>query len=217
MDIPIPGGYKTIIDISLPLHNALPVYPGDPPFVLRNLTSIGKDGSGFAMSSLNLGTHTGTHIDAPSHVIAGAASIDLIPSSRWISAALVIDIPEEARIEPAHLAGAELEKGISILFKTNCSHNPGGAASSSECPVVSMDTASLAVSKRINLLGIDGMSIEDDTDSALPVHNLLLGNDVLIVEGLSLHGVTPGKYTLFIAPLRIRHGDGSPARAFLLK
>lgn len=175
------------IDISVPLEEGIAVWPGDPPFRLQPVTALAR-GDSSNVTALSMCLHTGTHIDAPRHYIEGGAAVD--------------EMPPEAGIGPARVAAlANLKsarRGERLLLKT------GGSAGLSEEAARSLAAAG------VRLLGIDALSIGSD-----PVHRILLGAGLWIVEGLDLSRVAPGRYDLVCLPLRIPGADGAPARALL--
>jgi arylformamidase len=203
-----------IIDISTPLDEHTPVYPGDPLFTRTVRSSIGDDGTGYNLSSLAMSAHAGTHLDAPAHFLANGKTIDQIQPGRWLSSAVVIDTEGKKPIYAVDLERQGIRTGDSVLLKANAMRKAD--TSPDDFSSLSVDAAAYLVSKKINLVGIDALSIENYNDPEWPVHKKLLRNNILILEGLRLQHVAPGRYTLIATPLRITGGDGSPARALLV-
>ncbi|MFZ1730520.1 MAG: cyclase family protein [Bacteroidota bacterium] len=203
-----------IIDISTPLDEHTPVYSGDPVFTRTILSSIDAAGDGYNLSTLAMSAHAGTHLDAPAHFLAKGKTIDQIHPRRWLSVAVVIDAEGKKPIEAEDLERHGIRTGDSVLLKANA-ERPADAHPD-DFSSLSVEAAAYLVSKKINLVGIDALSIEGYHDPAWPVHKKLLRNDILILEGLRLQHVAPGRYTLIATPLRITGGDGSPARALLV-
>lgn len=193
-----------IIDISRPLSPATPVWPGDPPVIVEPVARV-EDGDPAAVSRLALGTHTGTHVDPPAHFFPGEPAVDALPLDVLMGPAVV------AQFDPGPIDGTALEstalpRGSSrLLLKT------GGDAGA-----VTPDGARWLVERGVRLVGADTLSIEPETRD-YPVHRILLGAGVVIVEGLDLAPVAPGPYELVCLPLRIAAGDGAPARAVLIR
>ena len=127
---------------------------------------------------------------------------------------MVMEAEGSRLITAAQCSGIGLHAGDAVLFKANASRPAD--AEPNDFMAISVDAAEYLVSKGVNLVGIDALSIEHYHDPVFPVHRQLLGNGVLILEGLRLSAVPPGRYTLIVAPLLITDGDGAPARAFLL-
>lgn len=202
-----------VIDISTPLDEWTPAYPGDPVFTRTVTSTFDAEGAGYLLSSLAMSAHSGTHIDAPAHFLPKGMTIDQIPPRRWISSAVVVDTEGERRIGAARLARQEIRPGDSVLLRANADRAVD--AHPDDFAALDRDAAEWLVERRINLVGIDALSIEPYTDPAWPVHTILLGHDILILEGLRLRHVAPGRYTLVATPLRITGADGAPARALL--
>ena len=203
-----------IIDISIPLDRDTPSYDGDPVFTRTVISSIGPGGEGYHLSTITMSAHSGTHVDAPAHFLAQGKTIDQIPPQRWVSPAVVIDLPARGPIDAAQLDGKGIHRGDAVLLRANAGR--AADAAPDDFSALTLAAAVFLVGKHINLVGIDALSIESYEDPAWPVHKKLLGSDILILEGIRLSDVLPGRYTLVAAPLHITGGDGAPARALLL-
>jgi arylformamidase len=207
-------------DISLPLTPDLPVWPGDDDVSVEPLRRI-ANGDDTNVTSLAFTSHVGTHVDAPWHFVDEGAKLNDLSIDRWIGPCLVIQIPEDAqRIEVAHLAAADISEGTErLLFRTSNSARwrPGKLTFEEDYVAVSPPAAHWIVEHGIRLVGIDYLSIESFDDAANETHRTLLGNDVLVIEGLNLAGIDPGPYQLVCLPLRLVSGDGAPARVVLIR
>ena len=181
-----------IIDISRPVGADTPVWPGDPAVRVEPVARL-EAGDPAAVSRLVLGTHTGTHVDPPAHFVPGGATVDQLPLDVLVGPALVTDAA--TAVPPA------TER---VLLKSGA---PGG--------VVTTELARRFVDGGVRLVGVDTLSLEPETED-YPVHRLLLAAGVIIVEGLDLSAVAPGRYQLVCLPLRVAGGDGAPARAVLI-
>ena len=188
-----------IIDITAPLGAGTPTYPGDPPVEVIPLPLS----DGFAVSRVTFGSHAGTHVDPPVHLLPGGRTVDELPLTTLIGPTVLAEVTLGAggAVEPASLA--RLPRARRVLLRT------GGAPLSEEA-------ARLLVRRGVRLVGVDGLSVAPLTDPA-PVHQILLQAGVIIVEGLALAGVTPGRYRLICLPLLLERGDGSPVRAVLIE
>lgn len=209
--------YETAYDISIALGEDDIAYPGDMPYS-RNLTSSIASGAIYNLSALKLSAHSGTHIDAPAHYITDAKTLDMYPLERFILDARVIFAKDNESIKPDVLRHIEIKEGEAILFKTKNSFSGlyrKGSFSESFVHLTE-EAAELCVELGIGLVGIDYVSIEKFGDDASPVHQILLSNDVLILEGIDLSRINPGKYMLVALPLRIKGAEAAPARAMLL-
>ncbi|MGI8553045.1 MAG: cyclase family protein [Dehalococcoidia bacterium] len=205
-----------IYDISVAIHADMHVYPGDPDPIVESWASL-ANGATAEMSRLSIGTHTGTHIDAPGHFLPAGPRVDQIDLSALIGPAQVVDLSrlEGKAIEPQNL-GSSMPAGVErLLLKTRNSDLWRGAAAQQEFAALTPEAAEWFVRRRIRLLGIDYLSIAPFLDPG-PVHRILLAGGVVILEGLDLSSVPAGSYTLLCLPLRLSVADGAPARAVLL-
>ncbi len=192
------------------------VYPGDPPFHMKRISRIDEEGLGCNVSLMELSTHCGTHLDVPYHFIPDGTRLHEIPASRWISRALVVSTGNANVVDTHHLDDIPLMDGMSILFHTR-NDNALASSRSLDSPCTLTEGAAEALIKRkVNLVGLDWLSIEGDDDPAYPVHHALLSRGILILEGIQLHHIESGLYTLIVAPLHVMDSDGGPARAFLI-
>jgi arylformamidase len=192
-----------IIDISLPIGPDTPVWPGDPPVLVEPVARVDA-GDPADVSRLTLGTHTGTHVDPPAHFVPGAATVDVLPLDVLVGPAVVAQFTA-GPIDRAALESLALPEGSTrLLLKT------GGDAGA-----LTADGARWLVERGVRLAGADTLSIEPASDR-YPVHQILLGAGVVIVEGLDLADAAAGSYQLVCLPLRIVGGDGAPARAVLI-
>jgi len=201
-----------IIDLSRTIEPGALVYPGDPPLGMQPLCRIGPN-SPYNLLELRWTTHFLTHLDAPLHFIEGGASTAGIPPERLIGPALVISV-EGPAVLPRHIP--ESVQGMSLLFRTRHSSAWDSGAYDRDHVYVGPAAAETMVARGVNLAGIDYLSVDPFGDEQYPAHRILLGNGVLILEGLDLAAAPPGRYTLVALPLKISGGDGSPVRAVLI-
>jgi len=208
---------KEIFDISLPLDSKLPLWPGSADFVLENTQHLGK-GDTYNNSTLHFNLHTGTHIDAPWHMLEKGATIDALSLDHYIGPAFVVEMKEKRVITRADLEQAEIQPGTRrILFKTRNSLNwtSGKPAFSEDFVALSLDAAQWLVKERVILVGIDGFSIEPFASKSFEIHKLLLSSGVAVLENLNLSAVEAGEYELLALPLKIVGAEASPVRAIL--
>ena len=192
-----------IYDISLPLSDSIPVYPGDRPVQIDRASDIAR-GDEFTLSEIRMSLHAGTHVDAPSHFIAGASSVDALALDVLVGRAVLVDVPDAGPITAETLDQLDLPAATTrLLLRTP------DAAALSECG------AKWLVARGIKLVGIDGLSIgfADQSDA---VHRILLAAGVVVVESLNLADAPPGEYQLICLPLNIPNAEAAPARAILL-
>lgn len=203
------------IDISLPLHNEMVHWPGDPPLRIKRVHDL-NHGDSHTLSEISMGSHTGTHIDAPLHFIQKGISIDKMPLDVTVGRARVIEIQDAESIKPEELFDHRIRRGERILFKTRNSSRVRQTDTFVEDFVfISNEAARFLVKRGIRVIGIDYLSIGGFKRGGSNVHQTLLQGGVWIIEGLDLSLVSPGRYDLICLPLKLDQADGAPARAIL--
>ncbi len=210
---------EKIYDITLPLTPGMITYPEDPLYIQKQVYSLTK-GDSFNLTVLKMGSHTGTHLDAPSHCLLQGNTVDKISLQDLMGAAKVIEIKEAVKfILPEHLQGKDIRNGDRILFKTRNSLQLKKGVFDENYVSLSPHTAEYLVQKGIKLVGIDYLSIDSlpSESERSSCHQILLSAGVVILESLALEGVPEGEYDLIALPLRITGCDGSPVRAILLE
>ena len=212
------GPNAIIFDVTAPLALGMAVWPGDASFELAPLSRI-SGGASCNVSQLACSSHTGTHVDAPWHVIEDGAQLDDIPLDRWIGPCHVIDVARETEpITADALERARIPSGTDrVLLRTRREAAPIASAFDTAYAALSKDAAEWLIDRNVILLGIDSPSVEPFNDVLHKVHRFLLGAGLLIVEGLDLSAIAPGPYLLICLPLRLLNADGSPARALLVR
>lgn len=206
------------IDVTAVLDPATtPVYEGDAPMKFDFLKDM-RRGDALTLSVYSMGAHSGTHVDAPLHFIAGGAPVDAVPLDALMGPARVIQVPDSVQaIDAAELTRHEWKGARRILFRTRSSS--GGWMSAPafhrDFAYVAPDAARLLADSGVVLVGIDYISAEQFGASAPDTHRALLGKGIPIVEGLDLRGVNAGDYDLIVLPIKVRGHDGAPARALL--
>jgi arylformamidase len=204
-----------IYDVTVAISNDLPVYPGDPPIQIERTHSLEK-GDIARVSRLIFSTHIGTHIDPPYHFIKDGVSLDQAPLEVFIGPARVVDAGDAASIDAALLSTFDLDGASRVLFKTSNSRLWRETKEfQKDFVYLETDAAEALVALGVKLVGIDYLSIEKFGFDQPTTHWTLLGNDVYIVEGLDLSAIAPGDYELICLPLKIKDGDGGPARVVL--
>lgn len=204
-------------DITLALSPALPVWPGDSPFVLERTKSI-ANGSNTNTSRLEMSCHMGTHVDAPDHFLNNGRTIENLPLSILSGRAYVLHLPDVDIITADILERSEIPpRTRRILFKTRNSEYWARGENEFQTAFVGMaeDAARYLVNRGVKLVGVDYLSVGPYKQSR-PTHEVLLGAGVVVVEGLDLSAVTQGRYTLHCLPLKVTGSDGAPARAILI-
>jgi len=209
-----------IIDVSAPLREGVPAWPGDTRFARRERTSMDR-GDHDTVSELHFSAHTGTHIDAPSHFIQGGGAIGTVPLDVLVGDAVVLDMMDvTTTIGAEDLARADVAEGTTrLLAKTaNSGWARADAAFREDFVAFDLSAARWCLDRGVRLLGIDYLSVEPfgRGREGHPVHRALLEAGVVILEGLDLADADPGPYRLVALPLSIPDAEGAPARVLLL-
>ena len=209
---------SSYIDITLPLSDRLPVWPGDTPLTVIRSTGVST------VSELRMSSHGGTHVDAPAHFLSQGTSVDQLPLDVLIGPTWVAHIHRAGLVTAELLDRCRIPTGVErLLLRTdNSTTIPQGqraerGARPFDKHYVALDptAAGWLLANQIRLVGIDGPSVDPFNSQDFVVHHVLLANKVIIIENLALAGVKPGAYRLICLPLRYEGGDGAPARAVL--
>ena len=203
-----------LLDVSVPLRQGLPTYPNNPPFELQPVERI-ADGGSANVSRLVMGTHCGTHVDAPFHFIDGGIGVDELPLEILIGRARVVEINRRGGITAEDLQQAGLREDLRVLFKTPNSALWNSAAFYEDYTYLTEAGARYLVEQGVKVMGIDYLSVEQFKKPGAPAHRALLSNGVIIIEGLNLAEAEPGMYEMYCLPLPVTGGDGAPARVIL--
>lgn len=205
-----------IYDVTVPLTAGMVTYGGNEPGPELTYTKLLARGDSSNLSTLSLGSHTGTHVDAPHHFIDGRPTIEALPLDALVGPAHVLEHRGEGHITPADIEAAGLPADARrVLFKTANGRFWEDSSFHPDFIALSLDAAQLLTERGVLLVGIDYLSVEAAGSAGHPVHVALLGASVVIVEGLDLRAVRPGPYTMCCAPLRVVGAEGAPARVFL--
>ncbi|MBE9474979.1 MAG: cyclase family protein [Chloroflexi bacterium] len=204
-------------DITLTISPDLPTWPGDPGVELERVEKI-EDGSNANVSRVDMGVHTGTHVDAPFHFLQDGITVDKLNLSLLTGRAYVLHLPDVEVITAAVLEEAQIPpRTRRVLFKTRNSdlwvkEEPGFQT---DFVGISEDGAEYLVRRGVKLVGVDYLSVAPFKNSR-PTHEKLLEAGVVIVEGLDLSEVSQGRYTIYCLPLKLANSDGAPARVILI-
>ncbi len=203
------------IDVSVPLRKGMAHWPDNPPVEIRRMLDMER-GDSCNVSTLSMGSHTGTHMDAPIHFIRTGRGMDRMPFDATIGPARVIEIRNPEAVEPEELRLHRIRRGERILLKTRnsqrCWKTP---VFQKKFVYLSTEAGRFLAHRGIRTLGVDYLSVGGYEKNGEQVHQVLLGAGIWIIEGLDLSRVRPGRYELVCLPLRIERGDGAPARAIL--
>ena len=205
-----------IIDISVPIRTGGLVYPGNPPIEVELQQAVAK-GAGANVSLIRFGSHTGTHADAKRHFFDDGQPVDQIPLERLIGPAIVLHFGDDIRaIGAQDLRAFDIDGHTRVLLRTRNSALLSQAEFVRDYTYLAPDGAEYLVSKGVELVGIDYLSIEQFHSGHHKTHRTLLAKAVVILEGLDLSQVAAGEYELICLPLRLEGCDGAPARAVLV-
>ncbi len=208
-----------IYDISLTISPDLPTWPGDSGITLER-TSKMEEGADANVTQMSLGVHSGTHVDAPFHFMGGDSdTVEALPLNVLTGPALVVNLPNAVvDITVADLRAADIPEGTNrLLLKTRNSAWWAAGNNTFQEDFLALDAAAAEwlVARGVKLVGVDYLSVAPFRDG-IPTHRILLGAEVIALEGLDLSDVEPGAYTLYCLPLKIAGSDGAPARAILV-
>ena len=213
---------QQIIDISLPLYQGMITYPGNPELKItpRRGATKRKDALPYISSFLteiSLGSHTGTHVDAPSHVFPKGKPVDVFKLTQLVGECRVINMVHVKKaVTVADLEKENIKNGERILVKTKNSLR-GFKEFYNDYIYLDGDAAQFLAKKNIGLFGIDYLSVKQKGSIDHRPHTALLKKNIPIFEGLDLSKVKPGKYFFVGLPLRFVGIDGAPARAILIR
>jgi arylformamidase len=211
-----------IHDVSVLVENGIPTWPGDPKFSMSLASSIAKGGV-VNLTRLDMGAHTGTHMDAPVHFYRDGSGVDELPLDVLLGPCRVFDLTRlTEHISPATLETCDWKGSGDVgvtraLFKTGNSRHwaDNDRVFDKEFIALTGDAAMHLVHRGVKLVGVDYLSVEAYGGKMHPVHDTLLGAGVVIIEGLSLSEVAAGDYELIALPLKLKGADGAPARVVL--
>ncbi|MBQ7759196.1 cyclase family protein [Anaerotignum sp.] len=207
-----------VIDLTQMISNDMPVFPGTAPARLEAANTIEKDH--FRETMFHITSHTGTHMDAPSHLFEEGTMLDELPAEQFVGKALVIDCRDLKAgdiigMERVEAVGELADQADFLLFNTGWDVNWDKADYFGDYPVVSMEICQYALESGKKGLGFDTIGIDPVSDMLLPRHRKLLGNrDIVIIENLTnLDKIGGGLFTFVALPLKYKDADGAPTRA----
>lgn len=212
-----------LLDVSQPIWAGMPRIAVLPEVAIDPVTSI-AEGKPLNISMLHLPSHAGTHIDAPSHAVEGAPTIDEVAVDRFVSPGVVVPVDKAAgeliEVDDVLDAGVEVRAGDVVLLSTGWARHFDGDAYHDH-PAPSPALAAWLVDRGVNMLGVDMVTVDAAVPRRgpgfdYPVHRTLLGNGVLIIENLAdLSAAAGRRVTVHAAPLPVRGGDAGHARVLL--
>jgi arylformamidase len=202
-----------IHDVTVPLAPGMLAYPGDPPFGIEAITRAGD--APYGLSRMAMTTHSGTHVDAPAHFLAGGTTVDRLPLEILLGKARVVELSSRERVERADLEALDLRDDLRVLLKTRMSGQMLKPGFQEDHLYLTVDAAHYLAQAGLKLVGFDYLSIDRFGSADFAAHHALLGAGVVVIEGLDLSEVEPGEYEMACLPLRVEGGDAAPARVVL--
>ncbi|MBI2133086.1 cyclase family protein [Candidatus Woesearchaeota archaeon] len=203
-----------IHDISMEIHEAMPVYPNNPRPSIKQVSKYPKDST--TKSEITIGSHTGTHVDARSHVFEDESGADMIPVDSLYGKCRVLDMTGcKEKIGKADLEMHGIKPGEILLLKTKNSLR-GFENFYNDYVYIDDSAAEYLAERKIRTIGIDALSVKQLGNRESKTHPILIGS-MTVFEGLDLSKVKPGIYIFAGLPLKIRDCDGAPARAILIE
>jgi len=210
---------KRIIDLTYPITESMPVFPGDPGVEFARVAAIHE--GGYNVTRISLGTHAGTHVDAPSHVLLDDRGVDSIPLDSLVGWAEVLDLGDLApgsEIISADLDGfaARVTDGARLLLKTGWGKRWGTPEFYTDFPGISEGGAAWLIARKVKLLGIEQPSVH--TKRHREVHKALLSSGMVVLETVAnLHEITSDRVYLAALPIKLAGLDGAPMRVIAIE
>ena len=209
-----------IIDLSHTISKEMPVYPGTPLPELAPVLTLAAHGFGETM--LQMLSHTGTHIDAPSHMIESAPGLDDFSVDKFFGLALIIDhhacAGPSIELKALRQMKEKIERAEFVLFHTGHSEKWGMPEYFGPFPLLTRQAAEFLASFPLKGVGIDAISFDEVDTADSPIHHILLGSGLILIENLCNFKQVQGEYCMFSAlPLKFNKSDGSPTRAIAIE
>jgi len=205
------------LDLTHTVRNGMTVYPGDPEPRIERVKELFRDGVN--LTGIEMGAHTGTHVDAPIHFIEGGAGVDELPAEQFVGEAVVLDLshkPPGSAITRDDLEkyDAQIKEGDIVLLYTGMSRHWDEEWARSNYTYLDAEGAEWLVEKGVKVVGIDFLSVERYGAEEPKTHRTLLGNGITIIESISseLGRLAGGRILLICLPLKVEGSDGGPAR-----
>ena len=200
-------------DISLNLSSETVSWLNSPPFELIKRKRMSR-GDRNNSSVLKMSAHAGTHLDAPFHFVPDGTAIDSLPLDLFIGPALVQAVEADRHITKEQVEDIDLKGETRVLFKTRNSQLLHRPAYDPDFVAFSVEAAEALVKRGVKLVGLDYLSVAH-AEEQVPVHRAFLDHGVILLEGVDLSEIKPGRYELICFPIRLSGSDGAPCRAVL--
>lgn len=207
-----------IVDLTQTIMEEMPVYPGTEGPKLRKACTLEADG--FIETKLCFFSHTGTHMDSPSHLIEGGKTLDTFGSEYFYGTGMVLEVSGTDSITLSHLEpfSKVIKELTFLLIHTGWAEKWGQQDYFHGYPVFTPEAAQWLAGSGIKVIGVDTISVDPVGITELPIHRILLGNNVLIIENLTnLKELTGKAVTVCCLPLKLYRADGAPVRAIAIE
>ncbi|MBI9102487.1 MAG: cyclase family protein [Spirochaetales bacterium] len=209
-----------IIDLTHEICQGMPVFPGTEPPVLLDANTF--ENSGFREKKISMYSHTGTHIDAPAHMLKEGVSLDRLDISHFMGEAFIFDFSKnnskQIEIEDLKPYEDKLKHTDFLIIKTGWDQYWGDDKYYEDFPALSLKAAEWLAEFNLKGLGVDSISIDPMSSTDFEVHKILLARNILSIENLTnLDSIKGERFTLSILPLKSRDADGSPVRAVAME
>jgi len=207
------NGRSKIIDLSYPLSSATLAYPGDPVVEIGCFKTIKTHGA--AVSKISFGSHAGTHLDAPSHVIENGANLSRLSPVNYFGVGRCVDVRNREQITEQDIP-ADISAGQAVFFCTGHARQWNNEQYYHLRPCLTVEAVDELLKKRVSMVGIDTPSVDQKGAQEKIIHRKLLGKEVLIFENLANLEQLPfdDMFVYFAGPISVEDGDGAPARVF---
>jgi arylformamidase len=209
------------LDLTLGISSHTKVFPGYPQPIFIKWSRY--DIQGYDSETMFLSTHTGTHMDAPSHFLLGSNSIDQLTTDRFVCNAVLFKLRRQSNQVITYKniieSGIDLkEKDTAVFFTGWAGHYENDVNYITHNPGLSTDAAKYLVEKKVNAVAIDSPGIDPGDDTNFNAHKILLSNNILIIENLcNLEKLHSERFMLVLAPLKLIGASGSPIRAIAIE
>lgn len=206
-----------IIDLTHLIEAGMPVFPGTEPPILIPANTVEKDG--FAEKKITMYSHTGTHMDAPAHMLEHAKTLDSFNVSNFHGSAILLDVSgktiEQIGLEYLLPLEEQIKHSDLLVIRTGWAEWWGSEKYLIGFPALSPDAALWVIAQGIKGIGIDAISI-DRMGNEFPIHHMLFNAGIFVIENLTNLDQVGAQFTLVCLPLHIKNADGAPARAIAI-
>jgi arylformamidase len=204
------------IDISVTVESGMVHWPGEAAVEVKRVECINKENE-YNVTAISMSAHTGTHVDAPLHILPDGYDVTRMPLDSMIGPVRIFSIRDEEQISLHEIKDFPIEEHGRVFFKTRNSSNDWAKKDFQQDYVfLASDAATFLQSMNVRCIGIDYLSIGGKVNNA-KVHHILLGSGISIIEGLNLNGIEDGDYDMICLPIKLKDADGAPARVVIRK